>query len=205
MSSAARLARWNSRSRNWAGQDRVLGQRQSTSPSSRSSLVWHAGHLSGKTNSRSSPVRRSATGPTISGITSPALRSTTMSPISTPLRLISSALCKVAFVTVDPATWTASITPNGVTRPVLPVLAVVADVGAHAVQVGHDLDQVADRQAPPAQPVVPARLGIRGTGQGRLPGLGHAGRTGVGAGHHEPVHDQPERPARGDLRVFLPQ
>ena len=60
------------------------------------------------------------TGPTTSGITSPALRSTTMSPISTPLRAISSALCRVAFSTVDPLTLTGSITANGVTRPVRP-------------------------------------------------------------------------------------
>ena len=45
-----------------------------------------------------------------------------MSPIRTPLRLISSALCSVAFVTVDPATLTASMTANGVTRPVRPTL-----------------------------------------------------------------------------------
>ncbi len=98
----------------------MLGQRQSTSPSSRSSVVPQAGHTVGNSNSCSSPVRRSATGPTISGITSPALRSTTMSPIRTPLRLISSALCKVALVTVDPATLTASMIANGVTRPVRP-------------------------------------------------------------------------------------
>ena len=43
-----------------------------------------------------------------------------MSPISTPLRLTSSALCRVARSTVDPATLTGSITANGVTRPVRP-------------------------------------------------------------------------------------
>ena len=36
------------------------------------------------------------------------------------MRLISSALCKVAFATVDPLTLTGSITANGVTRPVRP-------------------------------------------------------------------------------------
>src|SRR6516165_9136966 len=260
MSSAARLARWNSRSRNWAGQDRVLGQRQSTSPSSRSSSVPHAGHRSGNTYSYSSPVRRSATGPTISGITSPALRSTTMSPIRTPLRLISSALCSVALVTVDPATWTASMIPNGVTRPVrpvltsmrssrvvtssggvlvrdrpsrcpagraerallvqpvdldhdavdlvrriVPVLAVIGDIRAHVVQIVDDLDQVTDRQAPLAKPLIPARLGVRRARGRGLPGLGHPGGTRVAARHREPVHDQAERPARRDLRVLLPQ
>src|SRR5579875_2442503 len=102
MSSAARLARWNSRSRSWAGQDREFGQRQSTSPGSRVSAVPQLGHSAGNSKGRSPPVRRSATGPTISGITSPALRSTTVSPMSTPLRAISSALCSVAAATVDP-------------------------------------------------------------------------------------------------------
>ncbi len=74
------------------------------------------------TNSRSSPVRTSTTGPSTSGITSPALRMTTRSPISTPLRRTSSALCRVAIDTVDPATLTGSITANGVTRPVRPTL-----------------------------------------------------------------------------------
>ena len=40
----------------------------------------------GMTKARSDPSRRSTTGPTISGMTSPALRSTTVSPMSTPLR-----------------------------------------------------------------------------------------------------------------------
>ena len=47
------------------------------------------GSAVGITNSRSVPSRRSTTGPTISGMTSPALRSTTVSPISTPLRFTS--------------------------------------------------------------------------------------------------------------------
>ena len=53
-------------------------------------------------------------------MTSPALRSTTVSPMSTPLRLTSKPLCRVAISTVDPATVTGSITPKGVTRPVRP-------------------------------------------------------------------------------------
>ena len=61
-------------------------------------------------------------GPSTSGITSPALRMTTRSPISTPLRRTSSALCRVAMPTVLPATTTGSSTANGVTRPVRPTL-----------------------------------------------------------------------------------
>ena len=52
----------------------------------------------------------------------PASRSTTVSPMSTPLRLTSWALWRVAIDTVDPATVTGSMTPNGVTRPVRPTL-----------------------------------------------------------------------------------
>ena len=121
MSKAPRPATWNSRSRSWAGQDRAFGQRMSASPSfSGFSSVPHSGQCVGITNSRSLPSRRSTTGPRISGITSPALRSTTVSPISTPLRTTSLALCRVARPTVEPATNTGSITPNGVTRPVRP-------------------------------------------------------------------------------------
>ena len=55
-------------------------------------------------------------------MTSPALRSTTVSPMSTPLRTTSWALCSVAIDTVEPATVTGSITPKGVTLPVRPTL-----------------------------------------------------------------------------------
>ncbi len=110
MSKAPRPATWKTRSRSWAGQDRALGQRMSASPSfSCRSSVPHSGHSRGMTNSRSSPVRTSTTGPRISGMTSPALRMTTVSPISTPLRTTSLALCRVASCTVDPATFTGSM------------------------------------------------------------------------------------------------
>ena len=67
----------------------------SASPSlAGASVVPHSGHVVGMTNSRSVPSRRSTTGPSTSGITSPALRITTVSPMSTPLRLTSEALCK---------------------------------------------------------------------------------------------------------------
>jgi len=73
--------------------------------------VPHEGHVAGIVHSRSLPVRAATTGPTISGMTSPALRSTTVSPIRTPLRATSCALWSVAYVTVDPATVTGVITP----------------------------------------------------------------------------------------------
>ena len=74
----------------------------------------------GITNSRSDPSRSSTTGPSTSGITSPALRSTTVSPISTPLARTTSWLCSVAWRTTVPATGTGSITAYGVARPVRP-------------------------------------------------------------------------------------
>lgn len=53
-------------------------------------------------------------------MTSPALRSTTVSPISTPLALTTSWLCRVANSTSKPATVTGSTWAYGVTRPVRP-------------------------------------------------------------------------------------
>jgi hypothetical protein len=95
----------------------------STSPSlAGASGVPHSGQWVGISNARSVPSRLSTTGPRISGITSPALRTTTVSPISTPLRTTSLALCRVANVTVDPATSTGSSSAYGVTRPVRPTL-----------------------------------------------------------------------------------
>lgn len=114
--------RWNTRSRSWEGQERALGQRMSTSPSfAGCSGVPQDGHSVGMTNGRTfAGSRRAMTGPTISGMTSPAFRSTTMSPIITPLAFTTSWLCRVAMPTVDPATFTGSMRPNGVTRPVRP-------------------------------------------------------------------------------------
>ncbi|OPZ50134.1 MAG: hypothetical protein BWY91_02898 [bacterium ADurb.BinA028] len=121
MSRAPREARPKSRSRNWAGQDRALGQRMSLSPSfSAASRLPQAGQCVGISHGTASAGRNARTGATISGMTSPALRSTTVSPIRTSLRATSQPLCKVALETVEPLTTTGSITPNGVTRPVRP-------------------------------------------------------------------------------------
>ena len=58
--------------------------------------VPHSGQSAGMTNSRSVPSRFSTTGPSTSGITSPALRSTTVSPMRTPLAFTTSLLWSVA-------------------------------------------------------------------------------------------------------------
>ena len=102
-----------------------LGQRRSLSPSF-SCDQRGAARRRTRSASPTAPARRGAapsTGPRISGITSPALRRITVSPGRTSLRFTSWALCRVARSTVEPATLVGSITPNGVTRPVRPVLA----------------------------------------------------------------------------------
>ena len=55
-------------------------------------------------------------------MTSPALRTTTVSPMRTSRRATSSWLWSVAICTVEPPTNTGSSTANGVARPVRPML-----------------------------------------------------------------------------------
>ncbi len=81
----------------------------------------HALHVAGIFQRRARFGRFAATGPTISGITSPARRTITVSPLRTSLRWTSSSLCSVAYVIVTPPTNTGSSTANGVTFPVRPV------------------------------------------------------------------------------------
>ena len=90
MSNRPRSARYLMRAATCAGHFCELGHRQSTSPSRwGASLVPQLGQFSGNTYSRSVPSRRSTTGPNTSGMISPALRITTVSPMSTPLRFTS--------------------------------------------------------------------------------------------------------------------
>lgn len=58
---------------------------------------------------------------TTSGITSPARRTMTVSPMRTSKRAIWSALCKVTLVTVTPATCTGVRRATGVAAPVRPI------------------------------------------------------------------------------------
>ena len=127
MSKAPRPATWKTRSSSWAGHLRWLGQRRSLSPSfCCTSSVPHDGQVVGITHAGVPSGRSGRTGPTISGITSPALRRMTVSPGRTSLRFTSWALCSVARSTVEPATRVGSITPKGVTRPVRPVFTSMA-------------------------------------------------------------------------------
>ena len=101
-------------------------QRQSTSPSSRVIALPQTGHLPCR---RSTMLNRdprwdfspvACTTPTTSGITSPARRTITVSPMRTSLRSISSWLCSVALLTVVPPTNTGASLATGVSLPVRP-------------------------------------------------------------------------------------
>ena len=79
-------------------------------PTARTMGCPQNGHVAGIDQGFSSPVRSAVTGPITWGITSPARLTTTVSPISTPLRYTSSSLWRVALVTVTPPTNTGSRT-----------------------------------------------------------------------------------------------
>ena len=91
----------------------MLGQRVSASPSGRTRWWPHTGHSVGNTHSGRPFGRSASTGPTISGMTSPALRTITTSPGRTSLAFTWSWLCRVATPTVEPPTNTGSSRPNG--------------------------------------------------------------------------------------------
>ena len=85
-----------------AGHSKLM-QRWLASPSSRTRGCPHTGHFAGNFHAARPSVRLASTGPTTSGITSPALRTITVSPSRTSLRATSSSLCSVARPTVDAA------------------------------------------------------------------------------------------------------
>ena len=116
MSIAERPAKNTMRCTRCAGHSK-LTQRVSASPSGRTNGSPHTGQLVGNTHLRARVPRFASTGPTTSGITSPALRTMTVSPTRTSLRATSSSLCSVALPIVEPATNTGSSTAKGVSRP----------------------------------------------------------------------------------------
>ncbi|MCY1200314.1 hypothetical protein D9M72_117430 [compost metagenome] len=120
ISSALRLAACQSVCLRWAPQNRPPVQRAMVSSSRRSMAEPQTGQAVGMTNSRASSGRFSSTGASTSGITSPARRTMTVSPMRTSLRRISSSLCSVAFVTVTPPTNTGFRRATGVMAPVRP-------------------------------------------------------------------------------------
>ena len=88
---APRLAQCSSRSSACAGQSMEM-QRKSTSPSSRMTGLPQLGHVAGMRHTAASAGRSASTGPSTSGMTSPALRTMTVSPTRTSLRCTSSSL-----------------------------------------------------------------------------------------------------------------
>ena len=87
-----------------------------------SKAVPHTGHSFGNSHAFSPFFGRSdRTGPTTSGMTSPALRTMTVSPGRTSLAFTWSSLWSVATPTVEPPTNTGSSMAKGVARPVRPI------------------------------------------------------------------------------------
>ena len=101
----------------------------SSSVSSMSSKVSRSpqdGQTSGRTILRSVPSRSEGSAPTISGMMSPALRTTTRSPMRRSFSRMMSGLCSVARETVVPASRTGSRDATGVSTPVRPIRKVMS-------------------------------------------------------------------------------
>ena len=79
------------------------------------------GQAVGKRQGRLFLGRLASTGPNTSGMTSPALRTKTVSPGRTSLASTWSSLCSVASDTVEPPTKTGSSMAKGVAFPVRPI------------------------------------------------------------------------------------
>ena len=120
MSIAPREAKWAMRCTRWPGQS-ALVQKVSLSPSSRTRGMPQMGHAVGNSHSGRPGGRLESTGATTSGMTSPALRTTTVSPGRTSLTRTWSWLWRVARRTVDPLTRTGSSWAKGVAFPVRPI------------------------------------------------------------------------------------
>ena len=119
MSIARRDAKCSILRRTCAGH-RALTQRTATCAASFTTALPHSGHFIGIRNFFSDPVRKSFRTSTTAGMTSPAFSTITVSPMRMSLRAISSSLCKVARLTVDPLTRTGSSAATGVSTPVRP-------------------------------------------------------------------------------------
>ena len=119
MSIASRLAKWTMFRRRWAGHSAPV-QRIATPSSSRTMGEPHSGQRSGRRKGTAPSGRLDFTTSNTSGMISPALRTSTVSPMRTSSLSMKSWLCSVAFVTVVPARRTGSMTALGVSTPVRP-------------------------------------------------------------------------------------
>ncbi|MNV38796.1 hypothetical protein D3C71_1303590 [compost metagenome] len=131
-------------------------QRATASPSTLSTSEPHTGQCCGNTTSRASAGRRSVITPTTCGITSPARRTITVSPMRRPKRSISSALCSVALLTITPATSTGSRRATGVIAPVRPTWNSTSRTRVICSCAGN-LNAVAQRGARATKPSVSCR------------------------------------------------
>ncbi len=109
MSSAPREARCVSDSNSRLGQS-TFSQRWWASPSGRCSGWPQNGQSAGMCQTSAPSGRSDSTGPTTSGMTSPARRTITVSPTRTSLAWTWISLCRVALVICTPATMTGSST-----------------------------------------------------------------------------------------------
>ena len=103
-----------------APQNKPPEHRATASPSARWTDDWQTGQRIGNSINLASKGLFSTTTFAICGITSPARRMITISPIRRPKRSISSRLWSVALLTVTPPTKTGSSLATGVIAPVLP-------------------------------------------------------------------------------------
>ena len=129
MSIASRWANQRIHSLSWSGQRRgrvgaaeVDLARLAARPGRRSS-----GRSWGRRRDCSVPSRASASTRTTWGMISPAFSITTVSPTRMSLRAISSALCRLARLTVVPASGTGVRSATGVSLPVLPTWTLMPD------------------------------------------------------------------------------
>ena len=151
MSMARREAKCEIACLRCAGQNRPPVHRAIASSSCFKICEPHSGQTVGISKRRALDGRRSSNTPTTSGITSPALRTLTVSPTCTSLRRTSSSLCKVALVTVTPPTNTGCKRATGVMAPVRPTCTVISSTTVNASCAGN-LCAIAQRGARETKP-----------------------------------------------------
>ena len=137
MSRARRLAKCSSACFLCAGQNIPPLQRHVDSSSCLVTCAPQAGQVFGMLNLRASAGRLSSKTRTTSGITSPARRTLTTSPMWTSLRCSSSSLCSVALVTITPPTKTGAKRATGVSAPVLPTCTSMSKMVVSASSAGN--------------------------------------------------------------------
>ena len=147
---ASRLTKWISPSRPSAGQCGLV-QRIAASAPWRSTLQPHSGHTDGISTGFSSPVRLLATTHSTSGMISPALLITTLSPMRISLALIKSSLCSVARLITLPLSRTGVSIAVGVSTPVRPTRQSISSSVVSACSGGY-LKAMAQRGSLPVAP-----------------------------------------------------